>query len=177
MTDYGPAFEFLDSRLDARVTEGRYRTPAGSSLLIGSLVSIDFATPGYLKQAVANAPVVPKVTGLLLQELQFEDSIFAGDPAGFDTYSYGIAKAGRLALITSGAGVKIRVKNIASSTRSDGRSIAAKTMYSTAGSLVAGDSVAWDGSKFVKLGQSATTVAVATAVSVTSAGLELVFSA
>lgn len=177
MSDYGPAFEFLDSRLDSRWTEGKYRTPAGSSLLLGSLVVVDTAAPGFLKQAPLNTPIEAKWAGLLLQELSFENSVFGPDPAGMDTYSYGVAKPGKLALITCGSGVKIRVKNIAGATRSDGRVIAAKTMYATTGTLATGDAVGWDGTKFLKVGQGSVTVAVARAVSVTSAGLELAFNA
>lgn len=172
MTEYGPAFEFLDSRGDSRWTEGRFRLAAGSSLLLGSVVEIDAATPGYLKQSAVNAALKPKVCGLLLQELQFEDSIFGLDPAGFDTYSYGIGHGGRLALITGGAGVKVRVKNIASATRSDGRVIAAKTMYSATG-LAAGDPVGWDGSKFIKTNGGTVTNIVGYCSSISSAGLEL----
>lgn len=175
MTDYGPSFEFLDSRLDVRWTEGRYRIKAAdTALLLGQLVTVDFTVPGYLKLAPSDSAIAPKVTGLLLQELAFERSIFDDDPVGLDTYSYGVGHPGRLALITGGAGVKVRLKNVAGTTRSDGRVIAARTMYSTAGSLAAGDKVAWNGTAFVKLGQNSTTKAVGTAVSVSSAGLELV---
>lgn len=172
MSEYGPHFEFLDSRLDARWTEGKLRTPVGSTLLLGSMVEVDPASVGYLKQSAVNAAIKPKICGLLLQELQFEDSIFGLDPEGFDTYSYGIAKPAKLALITGGSGVKVRLKNIASSTRSDGRVIAAKTTYSATG-LAIGDPVGWDGSKFIKTNGGTVTNVIGYCAGISSAGLEL----
>ena len=82
--------------------------------------------------------------------------------------------AGRLALITGAAGVKIWVKNLTGVTRSDGRVLPTRTMYATTGTLAVGDSVGWDGAKFLKVGQSSITNAIATVTAIdATAGLEL----
>lgn len=173
--NYGNFFGFR--RSDERWTVGTLKTPAASALLMGTVVEIDHANPGYLKQSAKDAAPLAGVRGLLLQELQFERSIFEYDVSVVDTIAQGVAKAARLSVITGGAGIKVWYKNVAGTTRSDGRVVTARTLYSTAGTLAAGDEVAWDGSKFVKLGQGTTTVAFGQAVTVTSSMLEVVLYA
>lgn len=150
MSDYGLNFGFLRSDESSRsVAEGRYKTPAGSSLLLGTMVEIDPANPGYLKQSAANAKLITGYAGLLLQELDFERSIFESDVANIDSFQKGVAKPNRLAVITSGPGTKIWLKNTAGVTRADGRVIAARTMFTATG-LAVGDQLGWDGAKWVE---------------------------
>lgn len=173
--NYGNFFGFR--RSDERWTVGTLKTPVGSSLLLGTVVEIDPASPGYLKQSAKDAAPLAGWCGLLIQELQFERSIFEYDVSMVDTIAQGVAKANRLSVITGAAGVKVWYKNIAGETRADGRVVPARTLYSTAGTLAAGDEVAWDGAKFIKLGQGTTTVAFGKVQTVTSSAIELVLYA
>lgn len=174
MTDYGYNFGFRRSSDTFRITEARYRTPANSSLLLGTLVEIDFANPGFLKQSANNASLRPGVSGLLLQELEWLRSIYQSPANLVDSFMKGVAKPNTLAIITSGDGVKFWVKNTPASTRADGRVIAARTIVSP--SIAAGDSVGWDGAQWVPLAPeknldgtltSALTVSATTSLAVT----------
>lgn len=149
MSDYGFNFGFRRSSDTNRITEGRYRTPVNSNLLLGTMVEIDFANPGFLKQSANNAKLVSGVSGLLLQELEWLRSIYQNPWNLVDTYMRGIAKPNMLAIITSGDGVKFWVKNTPAITRADGRQIAARTIVSS--SIKAGDQVGWDGTQWVPL--------------------------
>lgn len=173
-SNYGLNFGFLRSGEEVRVAEGRYKTPVGSALLLGTMVEIDPASAGYLKQSAADAAVVTGYSGLLLQELEWDRSIYETD-GPLDSFQYGVAKADRLALITSGAGTKVWIKNTGSITRADGRVIAARTMLTATG-LAVGDSVGWDGSKWVETNGTTVTNAVmkVTSVDVTAGYVEAV---
>jgi hypothetical protein len=150
MSDYGQNFGFLRSDESSRsAAEGRFKTPVGSALLLGTMVEIDPASPGYLKASAASADVITGYRGLLLQELDFDRSIYESDAASIDTLQKGVAKPNRLAVITSGAGTKVWFRNTAGATRADGRVIAARTM-ATLTSVVVGDTLGWDGSKWVE---------------------------
>lgn len=173
MSDYGKNFGFLRSSEELRVAEGRFKTPAGSSLKLGSVVEIDPAAPGFVKQSATNAALVTGFSGLLLQEQDWNRSIYETDIV--DSLQKGTAKGGQQTVITSGAGVKFWVKNTAASTRADGRSVSAVTMATLTG-VVVGDTLSWDGSKFVKTGVASTTIAIAkvTAVNVAAGYVEAV---
>lgn len=151
MSDYGLNFGFLRSDESSRsAAEGRYKTPVGSSLLLGTMVEIDPATPGYLKQSAANPVPVTGYTGLLLQELDFDRSIYESEVGLIDSFQKGVAKPNRLAVITSGAGTKVWLRNTAGSTRADGRVIPARVLVDTPAALVVGDELGWDGTKWSK---------------------------
>lgn len=151
MSDYGLNFGFLRSDESSRsAAEGRYKTPAGSALLLGTMVEINPASPGYLKQSAADAAAVTGYSGLLLQELEFERSIYESDASLVDTLMKGVAKPNRLAVITSGAGTKVWLKNTATVTRADGRVVSGRTLVDLTG-LAVGDSLGWDGAKWVKV--------------------------
>lgn len=152
-SDYGLNFGFRRSGEEVRVAEGRYRTPAGSTLLLGTMVEVDPANPGFLKTSAANAAVVTGYSGLLLQELEWLRSVYEVGYSGMDTFSYGVAKPNALALITSGAGTKVWFKNTTGSTRGDGRVVPTRTMFNASGVAV-GDNLGWDGTQWAK---SATT--------------------
>lgn len=150
MSDYGRNFGFLRSDEHVRVSEGRFKTPVGSSLLLGTVVEIDPASAGYMKQSATNPTFITGYCGLLLQELAWDRSIYDAPADGLDSYQLGVAKADRLSIITGGHGVKVWYKNTASETRADGRAISARTMFTAAGVAV-GDVLGWDGSKFVEV--------------------------
>ena len=143
---YGDNFGFR--RSDERWTTGLYKTPVGSSLLIGTPVEINTSSAGFLKQCGANAAPLAGWCGLLIQELQFERSVYESDVSMVDTLAQGVAKANRLSVITGGAGIKFWVKNTVGSTRLDGRVIPTRTLY-TITDIDVGDYITWDGSKYV----------------------------
>jgi len=174
-SDYGLNFGFRRSDESVRSSEGRLRTPAtGAVLLQGTLVTIDPANPGFLKVAAANAPVVPGVTGLLVQE-EFDRSIYESDRV--DSFVLGLTKKNRLSVITTGAGTKFWLANTAAQNRADGRSIAAVTMFSATG-IALGDSIGWDGAKYVKAdGTTVKPVATVTFLDTTAGRLEAVLVA
>jgi hypothetical protein len=168
-SDYGLNFGFRRSDESVRVSEGRFKTPSGSAFKFGTLVEIDPAAPGYLKQAAKDAVLVTGFRGLLIQEEHHIDSIYTDV---IDSFDLGVARPNKLSVITSGAGVKIWLKNTAAQNpRADGRVIGAVTLVDlTSGSPAVGDTLAWDATYFIKTGQDSTTNAVAriTAISGTS---------
>ncbi len=169
MSDYGLNFGFLRSDESSRsAAEGRFKTPVGSALLLGTMVEIDPATPGYLKQSAVNGEVVTGFRGLLLQELEWDRSIYESDAAGVDSLMKGVAKANRLAVITSGAGTKVWFRNTAGATRADGRVISGRTM-ATLTSVAVGDELGWDGSKWVEVNGGTVTNAVMKVTAIDSA--------
>ena len=160
MSDYGLNFGFLRSDESSRsAAEGRFKTPAGSSLLLGTMVEIDPATPGFMKASASNAAAVTGFAGLLLQELEFERSIYESDASLVDSFMKGVAKPNRLAVITSGAGTKVWFKNTSTVTRADGRVVNGRTMVNLTGVAV-GDQLGWDGTKWVKVDGTTITNAV-----------------
>lgn len=168
MSDYGLNFGFRRSDESSRsVAEGRYKTPAASALLLGTMVEINFSAAGYLKQSASNAALVTGVSGLLLQELEWDRSIYEAPAELVDSYMKGIAKPDRLAVITSGPGTKVWFKNTPQVTRADGRVINSRTMV-TLTSLAAGDKLGWDGAKWVEVDGSTITNEVMRVVSVDS---------
>lgn len=176
MSDYGLNFGFLRSDESSRsAAEGRFKTPVGSALVLGTMVEIDPATPGYLKASAVNAAVVTGYCGLLLQELEFERSIYESDAAQVDSLMKGVAKPNRLAVITSGSGTKVWMKNTSTVTRADGRVVNGRTMATVTG-LVVGDVLGWDGTKFIKTNGGTVTNAVmkVTAVDTTKGLVEAV---
>lgn len=150
MSDYGLNFGFLRSDESSRsAAEGRCKTPVGSALLLGTMVEINPASLGYLKQSAANAALITGFSGLLLQELEWDRSIYESDAHLVDSFMKGVAKPNKLAVITSGPGTKVWFKNTAGVTRADGRVISARTLFTAAG-LAVGDNLGWDGSKWVE---------------------------
>lgn len=146
-SDYGLNFGFRTSDESVRIANGNYRTPAsGSVLLCGTLVEIDPASAGYLKQAASAAHPRPGTCGLLLQEEIWDRSTY--EQSVVDSFDLGKCKKNRLSVLTNGAGVKVWFKNTASQTRADGRVIDAVTMF-LATSMAVGRGVAWDGTKYI----------------------------
>lgn len=173
-SDYGRNFGFRISDESRRISDGRYKTPAGSALKIGTAVAIDHAEAGYLKAADADAVLQPGSTGLLVSEEVWDRSLYEAQVV--DSFQLGVAKADRLAVITSGAGVKIWLKNTAAQTRADGRVIAAVTMVDLTG-IAAGDQIGWDGTTFAKVDGVGVNEAWANVVEVSASGVEAVLIA
>ncbi len=147
-SDYGLNFGFRRSDESVRVSEGRFRTPAtGNALLMGTAVQIDPAAPGFLKTCAANAPIVPGVAGLLLQEEVHIRGIYDLDL--IDTFSLSVAKKNTLSVITNGAGTKVWFKNTPSQSRIDGRQISAVNIVNVTG-VNLGDTLGWNGTQWVK---------------------------
>lgn len=163
-SDYGLNFGFRRSDESVRVSEGRFKTPvAGSALLIGTAVQIDPATPGYLKTCAASAPIVPGVAGLLVQEEAHWGSIYGQAIDTYDSTNLGIAKKNQLSVINTGAGVKVWFKNTTGQTRADGRVTSSVTMATTTG-VALGDSMGWDGTKWIKVTDLTTAWMTVTAI-------------
>lgn len=162
-SDYGLNFGFRRSDESVRVSEGRFRTPAtGSALLIGTAVQIDPANSGFVTVCAANAPIVPGVAGLLVQEEVHIGSVYGQPVESYDSFNLGVAKKNTLSVISTGAGVKVWFQNTSAQTRADGRSISGVTICDLTGAAL-GDTLGWDGSKWVK-----TTTASAAWMTVTS---------
>lgn len=161
-SDYGLNFGFRRSDETMRVAEGRFRTPAGSSLVMGTCVEVDPAEPGYMRQGAANAAPRTGICGLLLQELDWDFSIY--ETSIVDSYDKGVARPGRLSVITNGSGVKVWFRNTAQINRADGRVIPARTLVDFTGGIDLGDQLGWNGTAW----------AVVDGATVTEAHMEVV---
>lgn len=150
-SDYGLAFGFRRSDESMATREGRLKTPkTGTPLNMGSCVAFDPANPGYLKAGAADEPAVPGWSGLLVQEEQWDSSIYGVDASLKDSYQLGVALPNRLAVIWSGAGTKVWFKNTAAVVRADGRSIPVRGLVEFTGGLAIGDYLAWNGTLWAK---------------------------
>lgn len=172
-SDYGRNFGFRRSDESSAVREGRFKTPVGSAFLQGSAVEIDPASPGYLKQSADAVTPETGYHGLLVQEDAHLGSVYAMDVANHDSFSLGVCKPNKLSVIWSGPS-KVWLKNTASQTRADGRSISAVTIVVTT-SLAVGDLLKWDGSKWVETATRAEAWMKVTAVSSGYAEATLLF--
>lgn len=162
-SEYGLNFGFRRSDESYRSSEGRFRTPvSGAALLIGTAVQIDATNPGFVKTCDANAPLVPGVAGILVQEESHIGSIYGQDPYTWDSFQYGIAKKNTLSVITTGAGVKVWFKNTTGATRADGRVTNSVSICDLTGAGL-GDTLGWNGTRWVK-----TTTASAAWMTITS---------
>lgn len=146
-SDYGLNFGFRRSDESMATREGRFKTPAtGTELRQGSAVEIDPANAGYLKQCAANPAPVTGLRGLLVQE---DSHIFSAfQEMGHDSYSLGLAKLNTLSVMWAGVGTKVWFRNTPARTRF-GRTAPAVTIVTLTG-VVVGDSLGWDGTKWVE---------------------------
>lgn len=173
-SDYGLNFGFRRSDESVRVSEGRFKTPAsGAALLLGTAVQIDPATPGYLKACASAAPLVTGFSGLLVQEEIHLPSIY--DPQYLDSFSLGVAKKDRLSVVTSGAGTKVWFRNGGASTRADGRSVSAVTIWTT-GTTAVGDYLGWTGTAWAVTTTAAAQWMIVTNVNLTAGYVEAVLT-
>jgi hypothetical protein len=173
-SNYGRNFGFRVSDESKRISNGRLRTPATGTFLLGSLVSTDPAAPGYLKAAAANEVGSGGTVGLLVQEEQFIGSIYGQGVDTYDSNNLGVAKNNTLSVITAGAGTKVWFQNTAAETRADGRVLSAVTMFTPTGLAVL-DYLTWDGTKFVE-GTEANSMLRVTVVDVAKAYVEAVLT-
>lgn len=146
-SDYGLNFGFRRSDESMAIREGRFKTPVGSALRIGTAVEIDPATPGYLKQSAAATTPLPGVHGLLVQEDSHLRSIY--DAPDWDSFDLGIAKANALSTIWAGAGTKVWYRNTAGATRIDGRVISSVAIVVMT-AVVVGDALTWNGTAWTR---------------------------
>ena len=148
-SDYGLNFGFRRSDESMATREGRFKTPAdGANLKQGVAVEIDPATPGYLKLSAADAPPVSGLRGLLVQEESHIGSVFDGSTYGHDSLDLGSTKKDQLSVIWAGVGTKVWFRNTAAYDRGN-RHRDAVAMVVAAGVAV-GDSLGWDGAKWVE---------------------------
>ena len=171
-SDYGLNFGFRRSDESVRVSEGRFRTPVGgSALLIGTAVQIDPAAPGFVKVCAAAAPIVPGVSGLLVQEEAHFGSIYNQDISTYDSSDLGIAKKNQLSVISTGAGTKVWYRNTTGATRADGQVTSTVTMATTTG-VALGASMGGDGTKWIKVVDLDTAWMTVTAINATGGYFE-----
>lgn len=147
-SDYGLNFGFRRSDESLLNHEGRQKVPASGTFRLGSLVMFDSASAGYLKAGTANVVGEGGTVGLLVQEEIWDRSHYAAQ--SIDSFSLGVARNNRLAVIVSGAGAKVWFKNSTQQDRADGRSIAAVTMVDFTSAPAVLDYLTWDGTKFTK---------------------------
>lgn len=152
-SDYGLNFGFRRSDESNATREGRLKTPVGSALLLGTAVEVNPASAGYLKQSAADAAPKTGKSGILVQEENHIPGLF--DVPGHDSLDLGTAKADKLSIIWSGQGTKVWLKNTDAYSRG-GRTKDAVTVVDLTGVAV-GDSLGWDGSKWVKSDGGTTT--------------------
>lgn len=153
-SNYGLNFGFRRSDETLRVSAGRYRTPlTGAPLLIGTAVEIDPANPGFLRVPAAGTPARPGTCGVLVQEEDFLPSIY--EVSGADSFSKGVAKKGRLSVISTGAGSKVWFKNTTAQSRWDGRQVPGVNLVDLAGASV-GDFLGWNGTRWAVVADEAT---------------------
>jgi len=146
-SDYGLNFGFRRSDESMAIREGRFKTPVGSALRLGTAVEIDPATPGYLKQSATATDPLPGVHGLLVQEESHLRSIY--NAPEWDSFDLGIAKANQLSVIWAGAGTKVWFRNTAGQTRIDGRVIPSVAIVVMT-SVVVGDALTWNGTAWTR---------------------------
>ena len=147
-SDYGLNFGFRRSDESVVVREGRLKVPVTGTFRLGSLVTFDPASPGYLMAAAANEVGEGGTCGVLVQEEIWDRSIYA--PTRIDSFYYGVARNNRLAVIVSGPGGKVWLKNTTGQTRADGRVVAAVQMVDFTAAVGVKDYLTWDGTKFLK---------------------------
>lgn len=101
------------------VRDGRFRTPAGSSWLIGEPVSLDPANRGFLRRATANQAPDAQCGLAIFEHIQMPGL----DPALSVSSDMATIPGGRYAQMVHGAGAKVWFKNFAGETTYDGRAI------------------------------------------------------
>lgn len=171
-SDYGLNFGFRRSDESLSIREGRFKTPAGTALRLGTAVEIDPASAGYLKQSASNAAPVVGKSGLLVQEENHIPGLF--EVPGHDSLDLGVAEADKYSIIWAGNGTKVWFRNTAAYSRA-GRTKAAVSMF-TQGSVAVGDRLGWDGTKWVEVDGTTITEAWLTVTAVSTDYVEAVVS-
>lgn len=143
MSDYGKNFGFR--RSEPAVREGRLGVPATGDFNQGDLVTYDPANPGKLRRAAAGEGVVGGYTGLLIQEEGWDVSAFG--PPVVDSNNKGKVLNGKPAVIMTGAGLKVWLKNTAAVTY-HGRTFPAVTRFVATGVTAVGQELEWNGTAY-----------------------------
>lgn len=176
MHNLGDSFGFRRSEESLWTgAEGGFKVPASGTFLQGDLVEIDPASPGYLKKSAANAPLIPGFRGLLVQTDQLFVSAGLTRPEIYNTRDLSAVVNDAYAVIATGAGLKVWVKNLLAVTGAGRRNYAAETRCDVTG-IVLGDLVAWDGSKYVETATAANAVGRVTG-EITASGFTFVLNA
>lgn len=158
MHSFGNSFGFRRSAEFLHSGPQTARIPSTlTTLLQGDLVTLDPASGDtatglggyYLKKAAANSPIVPGVTGLLVQYEEFITSDEITRTGILNTRDLSRTRAGQLANIVTGAGIKIWLNNLTADTRTGYKQYSAETRVTLTG-IAVGDTVGWDGSVYVK---------------------------
>ncbi len=169
-SDYGLNFGFRRSDESMRSgPEGRLRVPATGTFKQGDLVTFDAANPGFIKLAPANSPIDPGFTGLLIQEDAWDRGIHENQI--FLTQDLDVVRNGNLCAIWTGGGLKVWMRNTPARSNPGQRSRVAVQKIDTTG-LGIGDTVGWDGGKYVKTTTATAVVGRATLVTAAVAGSE-----
>lgn len=160
MSNYGLNFGFMRSDESIRRAEGRYRTPKGAALPMGTLVTIDFANPGFLRKAAAADVALPAgMVGVLSQETSHLPRL--GQAPLLDTADYGTALADEQSEMSYGAGTKIWLANTPQRDRGY-KVFPAVTMWT---GLTAGDEVTVNAEGvYVKAAADAASIGTVTAI-------------
>jgi hypothetical protein len=170
MHNLGDSFGFRRSDEDLHSgAEANFKVPVSGTFLQGDVVEIDPASPGYLKKSATDLPLVPGVRGLLVQYGLLRVSVGLVGQEIFNTRDLSKVFNDAPAVIVTGAGLKVWVKNLAAVTTAGRRPYSAETRVTLAG-LAVGDLVQWDGSKFIEA--TAPANAIGTVTKVTSTGAE-----
>ena len=141
------------------VREGRLRSPAGSSLQLGSLVEQNPGTPAEIREADGttgaaiggSGSVLNSNVGILWYEhdAQTYNTPAFGGAAGQLPQDLDTAPGGRMVQVLSGKGVKIWLRNTALDTTEPGLNFpaerAAVTIWDVAGTTV-GETLGWNAS-------------------------------
>lgn len=176
MQSYGNSFGFRRSSEYLFSGPENARIPLVFTGLQGDLVTLDPATGGdgvlstnFLKIADAGSPIVPGVTGLLIQREEFITSDEINRYAILNTRDLSRVRNGQLAMIVTGAGLKIWLKNLAAVTTANYKAYSAETRVTLTG-LAVGDKLKWTGTVYAKT--TVATEVVATVTRVTATGVE-----
>ena len=191
MHNLGDSFGFRRSYEDFwSGAEGGYKLPldpAGgnvlSNLLQGDLVTVDLTTTtvsptmnGALKKAPADTVLVPGFTGLVVQYDQLFISAGLTRPVIFQTRDLSQLIPNTYAVIATGAGLKVWVRNLPAVTGPNRRNYPAETRCALTGESGAvaapGALVAWDGAKYVPTTNEAHAIGTITGEVYTTAGGE-----
>ena len=134
------------------VREGRFRAPAASALVLGTLVQIDASDTDRIEQADASADgvgiggsksVATDLCGILWYEHDSQTLVGQGEP--FLAQDQDTAPAGRMVQVLHGPGTKVWLRNTAANTAEPGLNYtpvrAAVSMF--AGTPAVNDLLGW----------------------------------
>ena len=107
------------------IRNGRFRTPASGTFLIGQPVILDSASAGFFKAATAGVAANAAGGVVVFEHIQVKGV----DPALYGEGDFASVPNSQYAQIVRGAGVKVWLKETASKTLYDGRTQAAYSPF------------------------------------------------